>query len=73
MTVPGRFEMRWGDLARTAAQRVQVGWWDAARAERGSEGRGTRGCLFERPRLLTTGQRVQFERATERSSGPAQW
>lgn len=61
MKMRSRVDMRWGDLTRTAVQRLRAAWWRLRGAEMGSKNSVGRGCLIERPWGLKTGPRAQFE------------
>ena len=61
MSLLSRIEKRWGNLARTAMDRVRAGWWRVRGAALGAKNRVGKGCVIERPWLLTTGERVQLE------------
>lgn len=61
MPIISSIERRWGGLARTAMDRVRAGWWRARGAALGAKCRVGKGCVIERPWLLTTGERVQLE------------
>ena len=61
MTLVGRLEARWGDLTRTALDRLRASGWRIRGACIGAKGRVGAGCVIERPWQLVGGGRLHIE------------